>query len=367
MVSGGLVAHSSFAETDPVSGSWRPKSYVGTYGTNGFHLDFSDASSLTSGSNAGLGKDSSGNGNYWTTNNIVLTDSVLDSPTNNFATLNPMDIVAGESVSTFSNGSLSWNSASSVNGTYSARSTIAANSGKWYFETKVTTVGNTNDNLTVGIRTDDGQLRAMANRSLDIGYYKDGAYELVQNRNPPWVVGDVVGMAFDTDNDTVSFTLNGNPFLTKTAQGLVGKTWIPFVSNTVTNGRAGFATVSNFGQGGQSGLTYYSDAGGAFTHAPPTGFKALSTSKLPAPAIASPKSHFDILTWVGNSTASARTVSGLGFTPDFVWSKARSLAYNHQLYDSVRGVGKLLNSNIAGIEATNFLYGYLSSFNSDGF
>jgi len=79
-----------------------------------------------------------------------------------------------------------------VNGKYSARSTIAVNSGKWYFETKVTTVGSTDDNLTIGIQTDDEQLRTITNRSLDIGYYRNSGYELVQNRNPPWVVNDIV-------------------------------------------------------------------------------------------------------------------------------------------------------------------------------
>lgn len=82
-----------FGETNS-DGVWVPKVYTGTYGTNGFHLDFKDAA-LTAGSNAGLGKDVSGNGNYWTTNNISVTagvtyDSMVDTPTNNYATLNPI-------------------------------------------------------------------------------------------------------------------------------------------------------------------------------------------------------------------------------------------------------------------------------------
>ena len=71
--------------------------------------------------------------------------------------------------------------------------------------------------------------------------------------------------------------------------------------------------------------------------------------------------------WTGTGTSSARSVTGVGFQPDFVWGKARSVAYNHQLYDVVRGTGKLLNSNTTDPEQTNFTYGYLSSFDANGF
>jgi hypothetical protein len=89
----------------PASGS--PRHTPDTYGTNGFHLDFADNSSNTA---TTLGKDTSGNGNNWTPNNLSVTagagnDSLVDSPTNgtassggdaggivvgNYATLNPL-------------------------------------------------------------------------------------------------------------------------------------------------------------------------------------------------------------------------------------------------------------------------------------
>ena len=62
--------------------SWAAGQYVtkGGYGTNGFHLDFSDTSSTTSGSNAGIGKDASGKGNYFDSTNIdpVLTNNGIN-------------------------------------------------------------------------------------------------------------------------------------------------------------------------------------------------------------------------------------------------------------------------------------------------
>ena len=82
-IDGQALTPSSFGETDAVTGVWKPKKYTGTYGTNGFYLNFSDNSAATA---AAIGKDSSGNGNNWTPNNISVTagatyDSMLDVPT----------------------------------------------------------------------------------------------------------------------------------------------------------------------------------------------------------------------------------------------------------------------------------------------
>ena len=85
-IDGQALDPSHFATTHPVTGRWVPKPYRGTYGTNGFHLDFSNKNS---GTGVGtIGEDKSGNGNHWTTNNLDHSDVVPDSPTNNFATLN---------------------------------------------------------------------------------------------------------------------------------------------------------------------------------------------------------------------------------------------------------------------------------------
>ena len=56
-IDGQQLAASDFGEFDADTGVWNPKRFSGTYGTNGFHLDFSDNSS-----DAALGTDSSGNG-----------------------------------------------------------------------------------------------------------------------------------------------------------------------------------------------------------------------------------------------------------------------------------------------------------------
>ena len=65
-IDGQALDPTDFGEFDD-NGVWQPIEYAGTYGTNGFHLDFSDNSSA-----AALGTDTSGNGNDWTVNNLSL-------------------------------------------------------------------------------------------------------------------------------------------------------------------------------------------------------------------------------------------------------------------------------------------------------
>ena len=100
-VDGQALTPSSFGSTNATTGVWQPAKYTGTYGTNGFYLNFNSIA-LTSGSNTGLGKDNSGNGNYWNTNNISVTagttyDAMTDVPTltsatvANYCVMNPLD------------------------------------------------------------------------------------------------------------------------------------------------------------------------------------------------------------------------------------------------------------------------------------
>ena len=69
-VDGTALDPTSFGEFK--SGVWVAKSYAGSYGTNGFYLNFSDS--------ANIGDDLSGNANDWTANNLVATDVVPDKP-----------------------------------------------------------------------------------------------------------------------------------------------------------------------------------------------------------------------------------------------------------------------------------------------
>jgi len=151
-IDGLALTPSSFGETSTTTGVWIPKKYTGTYGTNGFYLPFTDNSALTTSSNVGLGKDFSGNSNYWTTNNISITsgstyDSMTDVPTltsataGNYCVLNPLSL--GRAVlPTLSEANLKATVGGS-NGDAVTYGTFGVSSGKWYWEVTPTTIDST--------------------------------------------------------------------------------------------------------------------------------------------------------------------------------------------------------------------------------
>ena len=98
----------------------------------------------------------------------------------------------------------------------------------------------------------------------------------------------------------------------------------------------------------------------------PSGYLAECTANLDDPTISLPTDHFNIVTWDGNNS-SGRTITGVGFQPNWVWIKCRSDSASHQLYDTVRGVNKRLATNNTAAEVNQDEYGYLSAFATDGF
>jgi hypothetical protein len=114
-----------------------------------------------------------------------------------------------------------------------------------------------------------------------------------------------------------------------------------------------------------SGVTYFNNINFGqrpFAYTPPTGFKALNTQNLPEPTIKKGNQYFDATLYSGNSSSQTVTNSG-GMQPDLVWIKSRNIGgNNHNLWDSVRGAGKALFSNLTDAEGTdNDMTGFTSS------
>ena len=338
-------------------GVWSPAKYTGTYGTNGFYLNFQDNSALTTTANIGIGKDSSGNGNYWTSNNISITagvtyDSMLDVPTltsntnSNYCTLNPLK----NGALTVTNGNLTVTGTAATTGTVVA--SMGVTSGKWYWEY---TVGSTDQNSMIGICTDAVTLTSYIGfDAYGWGYY--GVNGNKYNNSTPlaygasYTNGDIIGVALDADSGTLTFYKNN------TSQGTAytGLTSGPYFPAFGDSGSAATPTGSfNFGQR-------------PFSYTPPTGFNRLCTYNLPDSIVPVGAQYMAATTYTGNGSTQAitNTVNGKSFQPDLVWIKARSVAYNNYLEDSVRGVGKDLSSNLTDAEAT---YNLLTAFNSNGF
>lgn len=279
VVDGQALTPSSFGEQNS-DGVWVPKKYTGTYGNNGFYLPFSDNSGLTSGSNTGLGKDFSGNGNYWNTNAISLTagvtyDSMVDTQTNNYAVLNPIDIGG---TPTITDGNLK--NASATAAFRGTRGTIAVpSSGKWYWEyinTTLTASGVANE---YGVATSAAALNTVEVAG-HYALYASSVGEVTNNGSNTGGFGTigagvVVQVAADCDNGRIWFgkdnvwfnssagttgdpTNNANPTLSVSPAGMFPVT---VAYNNSSN--------ANFGQR-------------PFSYTPPTGFKALCTANRPS-------------------------------------------------------------------------------------
>ena len=330
-IDGQQLTPSYFGYTESQTGLWRPKRYEGTYGTNGFHLDFSDNSSTTT-----LGIDKSPNGNDWSVNNFSVSagagnDSLEDTPTNNFCTLNPLDKMGTVTVS---NGNLK----AVINGDNASLITgsLGVSSGKWYYEAVADTAGA---GFVGWIRLDVSsytgypyqQTGSLIYFSQNGSLYLNGAGG--QSYGTSYGNGDVIGCAIDLDNNKVTFYKNNS------SQGTVSITAGTYHPNTCTGG-SGATFTFNFGQR-------------PFSYTPPTGHKTINSKNLPpnVPSIIRPQKHFETLIYTGNG--STRTISGLEFTPDFLWIKNRSSAFAHALFDSVRGPFKRLRSDSSNAEDGN--------------
>ena len=364
-IDGQALTPSSFGETNAQTGVWQPKAYSGSYGTNGFYLNFSDNSNTTA---ATLGKDYSGNGNNWTPNNFSVSagagnDSLVDTPTpygsdsgaggevrGNYCTWSPVD---RNPIFTLTNGNLDC-AQSAADG--SLRATIAVSSGKWYWEITVGT-GNT----AVGIALVDASLNSyLGGLAGAAGFNMSSGLTLV---NTPFssatgssigafATNDIIGLALDFTDGTLKFYRNGTLITANHVTNVSGLLAPAIGSNVATSGY-----IANFGQR-------------PFAYTAPSGFKALCTQNLPTPTIGATTAtqagkFFNPVLWTG--TGSTQNITGVGFEADFIWMKDRNTANrNHYLFDRLRGITNArLFSNLTDAENTSTTY--INSTNSDGY
>ena len=369
LVDGSVVAPTEFGFTDPQTGIWMPKRYEGAYGTNGFYLDFSDNTSTTT-----LGIDKSPNGNDFTLNNFDVNDSVKDTPTNAFCTMNVLDKSAGTQL-TATNGNLR---VYTSHGFRTMRGTFGVSSGKWYWESRLISWASSFIGVTGGDEDVTGTTRgAETSNSATIrqnnGDIRTGGSNSSYGNSQ--ADGDILGFALDMDNGKFYISENGTFYnsgdpANGTNAGKTGLTGTVFPSASPYDGKSCYF---NFGQddtfdGNETSQGNTDGNGhGKFKYAPPTGFLSLCTANLPSAAsILRPQKHFDTILYSGDGSAS-RTITGLEFKPDFVWIKERtaSSVSANRLFDSVRGVGKTLLSDNTTAELDRDTE--LLSYNDHGF
>jgi len=329
-----------FGETDSTYSHWIPKEYTGSYGTNGFYLDFEGT----------FNNDKSGNGNHFTASGLTSSDVTTDVPTLtsedtcNYATLSSIDGYPGRIFAT--DGNLTWND--TTGGSW-GRSTISVKTGKWYWE-----VDNfSTTNYLIGVSDGDESITNY------YAYYSGAPTALIYLINGnKFIAGTstsfisaiatsaVVGFALDADAGSLAVYKNGT--LQGTITGLSYGSYSPMVAPAAVG-----SCTFNFGQK-------------SFSQTPPTGFKKINAYNLDDPAVV-PGDYFNTVLYTGDGTTS-RSITGVGFQPDFVWGRERNGAAHHTLVDAVRGLstGGRLSSNRTNAE-DNVSNATLASFDSDGF
>ena len=388
-------AASEFGKTNALTDQWIPIRYTGSYGsTTGYYLKFVSGA---------IGTDYSGLGNNYGTGNLDNTNVHTDTPTNNFPTVNYAE-PWNTTISTLAEGNLNIKAAAYDSGNYGNHyiTFLLPTSGKWYIEMLTGIQAGSGNRAQLGISSKDpavgGVIPGQSNQwstfssstALDISIYAntadlyDGGSSIDQDTGLT-ATSYVCALAIDVDNgkvyagydsgSAITWLNSGNP-----ATGSNG------AAHTFTMDSAVYTSVAtssdnanrsyvimNFGQNGT--FAGYKTAGGNadgngegnFFYSPPSGYLAMCSKNLPTPTIALPGDHFNALLYTGNDTDD-RALTGVGFQPDLVWIKCRSINANHGVSDSQRvdsGTYKIIYPDANNAESTSGTY--ISAISSDGF
>ena len=341
MVDGTALTPSTFGLTDTSTGRWIPKTLTGiTYGTNGFRLKFQDSSAL--------GDDTSGNGNDLTAANLASTDQTTDSPTQNFTTFMPNRVYSTAQPTAEGNLQVKGNTGTGYPKMGVGKS--IPQSGKWYWEQKLTAVGGYQgianpSHGVIDLNLVDVQNLSNANfqhtkggmgAMMESGFKFSGLLSTATDfttGSTSNASGDYMLFAFDMDNGKAWF---GHYDASGTST-----TWFANDGGTDGNPSTGanptvtfnpsdhrFLPMAEFfAPGSGYAATYDFNFGSkAYAFTAPTGFGKLSQQNFPE---------------------TAKGISGL------VWIKDRDATRNHNLFDSSRGIQKELRSNSTDEQFTN--------------
>ena len=278
-IDGLALGPTSFGEFDSDSPTiWKPIDVSGlTFGDQGCYLDFEASGNLGNDANGGTDFDET---------NLAAADQATDTPTNNFCTLNSLDVATSTAV-TYSEGNTI---AVGGGGWRGGSGTFGVSTGKWYWE-----VESTGDYIYKGVATTGYIASGSANyEGATLGFATtEHAYALSNNgkiyhNNTSGAqtfadYGDaftteIVGVALNLDDDELTFYYDNAVQNSGTAIALTaGYTYMPYF--------AYHSTTGDFNFGGSSGFAIASAAQdengyGNFEFAPPSGFLALCTKNL---------------------------------------------------------------------------------------
>jgi hypothetical protein len=264
---------------------------ISSYGTNGWYLKY-DPNGVAGGTGdgAGVGADHSGNGNHFTPTGVATADKdIQDTPTQNWATMQPLYPVSGPQYSgAWQSGNLSHGGGTSA--WASSGSTIyLPPTGKWYAEVKPINTGSY-ENWYAGIFSYDSDYGNNQN-----GYQFSIAHNGLVNEDgtdkqtgvATFADNDIVGIAVDMDTKAIEFFKNGSSVYSGTASSAFD-TYKNADAESCGGGLC-IQTRSYYYSGQRLAINYGQQS---FAHTPPSGYKALQTNNLEEPDIKDGSEHF---------------------------------------------------------------------------
>ena len=350
-------AYDDFGELK--EGVWIPKAYSGSYGANGFRLEFKQTGTGTAGDDT-VGADTANNNDF--TSSGHPTGGIVDNPENNFCTMNPLDKGTNATNMTAAEGNLKF-SHTSTGAWQGHRGTFPVSSGKWYYEVQlVTRPVNTTENYGIGFynAAKYNALYYGLAGNLAFGMYSNTATTYKDTATTGYGTaadadGETYMVALDADNGKIWFGLEGtwmasgdpagdsNPSISSAGS----HTWIPVCSSYAYS--TPYAVFSyNFGQDGTfvgtktAGDNADDNGHGNFLYDVPAGFLAMCSANLDDSTIGpnaigktQADDHFNAVIYSGDGNPQA--ITGVGFQPDLLWIKKRNATDSHVLFDSTRG------------------------------
>jgi len=329
--------------------------------------------------------DQSGNNNDWTGNNLTESDIMVDSPTNNFATLNSLGWQWSKKSAKMLEGNLSFGK-DGTDWTAATGTQTIPQTKKIYFEVRgidalaYVGIALANENSSAyddGSRPDGGWTKGLFSLYIDsntqaIAYRATTAGTALgaQTFSGSNFNNAVVGVAVDIANSNIKFFINNVQILSQSPGNVINndKDYVPIIAgNTNLEMAVNFGQDSSFAGAVTSQGNQDANGIGDFFYAPPSGYLALCSQNLTPPAVI-PSEHFNTVIYTGNGS-NPRSITGVGFQPDLVWWKSRSRTDGNLLMDVLRGTGtnKWLASDQTGAEGIYSTNANMTSLDSDGF
>lgn len=354
-IDGTAYTASDFGELK--NGIWIPKTFAGSYGTNGCYCDFADSSDL--------GDDESGNGRDWTEYNYTTANQVEDTPTHSYCNLGegftPSQYSSYVSIAdNYQAGGTTVNLTDGTLESYDHASWLIPDTGKWYFEAEViATVATTNICQYVGfIRAETDDVSASWYAYEAAGNYWNGSAWAAYGAT--YTGGDIIGIAIDMATGIVTFYKNNATQGTAYTLGdLAGERLIVELKSGTATGGAACGWICDFGQLG-------------FTYTPPTGYSALVTtniSNFTESAVLEGNKTMDVIEYTGTGGAQSLTYDQ-DFNPNLVWIKSQdegavNYTGSNVIADTIQTAGKYWRSDTNAGQVTDAQS--VTAFNSDGF